>query len=570
MPGAYWLSKYVDEKDKFGEKVGDWAQQVSQGLAKCKVCESYIKFHKGKLELIRHSETKKHQEAKTRIKNKKHQRNLFDFIENSDANRIKCQARDLEIAIVALLSNHQVPPTLAECLITILKKHITDSEILKHVKLSHEKSRYMTVYGLGQHFEAETVKKLKNCDGFSISIDESEVNHRSELEIQATVASDVDGVEYLHYKVVDLESGDAETIKESVFDAFNDDSIDHKSKLINVGMDGCSTMQGNKGGVITKMKEEVDQLRSDGSCNAHNVTNVMQHATTVFDKDIKNALVDTHQDLGGARGRGLKKQKEFKKVCRDQLGFEPQPILQFIPTRFRSLRMCIKPVLYNYLGLVKYYSSLKKPTERQAKLMKFYVERCDITRIKLKFIFAANSDFNDAVDYFEKRGAHIHNTSSKLEDILVTQYRKVFDETVYNKLDEDDNLKLKTRRELLDIDVDKAKTLKNAEMFVGSEVSKEIKALGLHPDSIQLKWLYDDIKKFHLEACKKLQKYFRTVLSSTVMDNMSALDPKLQSHFATKEKLKSLASQYSKIVDSIQFVDGKDMIRKEIEKYATD
>ena len=38
------------------------------------------------------------------------------------------------------------------------------------------------------------------------------------------------------------------------------------------------------------MKEEVDQLRSDGSCNAHNVTNVMQHATTAFDKDIKNAL----------------------------------------------------------------------------------------------------------------------------------------------------------------------------------------------------------------------------------------------------------------------------------------
>ena len=152
----------------------------------------------------------------------------------------------------------------------------------------------------------------------------------------------------------------------------------------------------------------------------------------------------------------------------------------------------------------------------------------------------------------------------------MTQYRKVFDETVYNKLDEDDNLKLKSRRELLDIDVDKVETLKNAQMFVGSEVSKEIKALGLHPDSTQKRWLYDDVKKFHLEACKKLQKYFRTVLSSTVMDNMSALDPKLQSHFATKEKLKSLASQYSKIVDSIQFVDGKDMIRKEIEKYVTD
>ena len=308
MPTNF-LTKYIDEKNKFGETVGEWAEQVSKGLAKCKVCESHINFQKGKLELIRHSEAKKHQEAKIRNKNKKHQRNLFDFIENSNEDRIKCKARDLEIAIVALLSNHQIPPTLAECLISILKKHITDSEILKNVQLGQEKSRYLTIHGLGQHFEAETITKLKNCDGFSISIDESEVNHRSELEIQATIASEVDGVESLHYKAVDLESGDAQTIKELVFDAFNDDSIDYKSKLINVGMDGCPTMQGNKGGVITKMKEEVDQLRSDGSCNAHNVTNVMQHATTVFDKDIKNALVDTHQDLGGAKGRGLKKQK---------------------------------------------------------------------------------------------------------------------------------------------------------------------------------------------------------------------------------------------------------------------
>ena len=213
---------------------------------------------------------------------------------------------------------------------------------------------------------------------------------------------------------------------------------------------------------------------------------------------------------------------------------------------------------------------MKNPTQRQKRLIQFFVDRCDLTRIKLKFIFAATCDLNEAIDYFEKRGAHIHNTSTKLEDILVTQYRKVFEESVYNDLDEDDNLKLKKKSELVEIYVEKAKLLSNAELFVGSDVSKEIRALGLTPDSSQMKWFYDDVKKFHLEACRKLQKYFRTVLTSTVMDNMSALDQKFQSHIATSRKLKNLSSQYSKIVDSIQFVDGRDKIRTEIEKYVTD
>ena len=86
-----------------------------------------------------------------------------------------------------------------------MKKYVTDSEILKNVKLSQEKARYLTIFGLGNYFEAETVRKMKNCDGFSISIDESVVNHRSELEIQARVASEDFGIESLHYKVVDLD-----------------------------------------------------------------------------------------------------------------------------------------------------------------------------------------------------------------------------------------------------------------------------------------------------------------------------------------------------------------------------
>ena len=45
---------------------------------------------------------------------------------------------------------------------------------------------------------------------------------------------------------------DSEKINDILLDAFNDDAIDYKKKLINVGMDNSSTMQGQKSGDITR------------------------------------------------------------------------------------------------------------------------------------------------------------------------------------------------------------------------------------------------------------------------------------------------------------------------------
>ena len=85
------------------------------------------------------------------------------------------KARDLEISIVAFLSRHSVPPGEAECLMKIVKKYAPDSEIIKQVALGSEKAMYLTIYGLGDTFEEETVRKMKSCYAFSVQIDESAV-----------------------------------------------------------------------------------------------------------------------------------------------------------------------------------------------------------------------------------------------------------------------------------------------------------------------------------------------------------------------------------------------------------
>ena len=103
------------------------------------------------------------------------------------SDELKQKAQDLEISLTRFLSKHVIPPTAADCLTQILKKFIDDSEIVKKMTLGQEKARYLTDFGISEEYEEKTIQKLKECDAFSIGIDESEVNKRSELEMMATV-----------------------------------------------------------------------------------------------------------------------------------------------------------------------------------------------------------------------------------------------------------------------------------------------------------------------------------------------------------------------------------------------
>ena len=567
------LNPYLDCRDKNGVRIGDWATQVNPGFAACSSCvpSCTVKFEKGKLELTKHSETVKHiRNAKLKMKTQPLIKKALTASQDIEKEAFDDQVKDLEIILVHFLSRHHIPPANAECLVNLLRKYIPDSEIVQKLQLGREKARYITEHGVSDIYEEATVRKLKKCDAFAVAIDESEVNKRSELEMVVTLSTPEDGIETMHYKSVDLEAGDAETITNTVFETFSEDKIDFKSKLVDAATDGCSTMLGEKSGVIKRMKEEVPQLRSTGSCKSHNLSNTMQHATTAFDPDIKAALVDVHQDLGGAKGRGLKKKKEFEVVAREA-GIEPKPFKRFVSTRFRTLRMCIEPVLHNYEAMTLYYKSVKKPSERQKRLQELFVNRCDLFRIKLKFIFAATSDFCNAVDFFEQSTAHVHSEQEKLEDILMTQLRKTVQETELQNLDEETNeMSKKSGRELLKVELEDSKLLKNSEIFIGRDVEKEIKALGLSPSSVQLAPLFESIKKFHKTACSYLQKYFVTALKSDVLENMSALAPRRQKHALTGRKLKQLVDQYDKVIDTIQSQGGVDKVKEEIDRYVTD
>ena len=373
MPGAAQLAKYVDVKDKHGNKVGDWAVQVEPRIVSCQVCpRSVFSFSKGKEPLIRHSENQTHQDnLKSEKKgNQLSIREVFGQVradaEENGNKKVEVQSQDLEIALGILFARHSIPHSVADCLKETLKEKISDSKIVKGMALGREKVRYLIQYGLGEHYEEETIEKLRACDAFGVAMDESEVNKKSELEILVNIASP-SGVESRHYKTLDLEAGDATTICSTLTEQFIEDNIDFKEKMVSLDLDGCSTMQGCKTGVITQMEAEVPQLSSLGSSNAHNICNAMSHGVSASAPDIKEALVDLYMDLGGAKGKGLKRKKEFEALAK-AMGISVMALKRYVQTRFRSLRTCIEPVLHNYVVHVAYYRGLKKPTPRQQRL----------------------------------------------------------------------------------------------------------------------------------------------------------------------------------------------------------
>ena len=55
------LSNFLTLADKNNVMVGSWAEETGKlGYARCKFCSTEVKFIAGSLELIKHSERKKH------------------------------------------------------------------------------------------------------------------------------------------------------------------------------------------------------------------------------------------------------------------------------------------------------------------------------------------------------------------------------------------------------------------------------------------------------------------------------------------------------------------------------
>ena len=207
-----------------------------------------------------------------------------------------------------------------------------------------------------------------------------------------------------------------------------------------------------------------------------------------FDPDLKDALVNLSECIGGEKGRSLKQMHEFERIAKEVVGKSPGKIRKFVETRWRSIRHCAADALKEEDVIYYYLKTVKKPTERQKKLQKYFVDQKEMTRLKLCFVIAATREFDEAIDYFEENDEHAHEVYEKMEDILRSQLLKVIEESEIRGTDEEENVFTKNGSDLLNVDLDHdEKQRKDTTLFIGDKAEKMIKTLGLDPRSVHLK-----------------------------------------------------------------------------------
>ena len=218
-----------------------------------------------------------------------------------------------------------------------------------------------------------------------------------------------------------------------------------------------------------------------------------------------------------------------------------------------------------------YYSSLDKPTPRQAKLRDFFSLREFDSLLKLEFIMAATKDLNEAINYFEERDNKIHLARSKMEEVLRGQLLKFMKASVVNSIDEMRNLQKRSGPELLEIDVHQEEScLSRNQVFIGQKCSQIMRDLELTPTSIHLDQFYNLVLKFHKKVANKLQGYFKKGLSSLELEYMSAFSPANRSKENTAGQIMFMATRFSKILDNIRPGDGLDKLKNEVQIYQAD
>ena len=568
------LSSFLNLKDKNNVVVASWAEGTGKdGVARCKYCHKEVKFAAGSSELLKHSMTAKHITS-TPKDNVLKQMSINEALaqsrqeENQDLKERE-RTQEFEISLARCLSRHNITAEFIECLQRQLKMHCKDSVVVQRMKISKTKCEVMIREGIAATYREETIKMLQKCDAYSLGFDESEVNKISELEMMVQISSPT-GLVLRHYRTLDLEDGTAETITQTLLSQLDEDAIDYKKKLLSAMTDGCNVMQGRLGGVKVLLSKEIPELLDPGSCNDHHLSNAMKHAVTKFDPDIEKALVNVYLDIGGQKGRGLKRKKAFEKIC-NEVGISPLPLKRFCSTRFRAIRTCLRPVLYNWNALNKFYSNVKKPTPRQKLLQDYFVAREMMSYLNMNFVYSSTREIDEAIDHFEKRTTLIYGAREKMEKILRSSIMKFHNETSVKRIDDDENVEKKSGVELLDFDVDNAATmLGKRKVVIGEEAKQFINELSLDPKSPQLSKFFENVHAFHRTVVLKYQHYFQKGLKCTELDYISALNPKKFNAVTTAHYIKYLAKKFTKIVKNIEPIEGQDRMFEEVDEYTID
>lgn len=147
-----------------------WLKASSKGqtFAFCDACHVHISVSAGKMEVQRHSATKKHQEMCSKAKLP----SVLDMPLVSGKTKIDKSVRDGEIRLAAFICEHDLPIRTVEHMPALIQAICPDSNIAKQIKCGRTKLTSIINHVTGEVSSDILIRKLQDSK-FSLIVDES-------------------------------------------------------------------------------------------------------------------------------------------------------------------------------------------------------------------------------------------------------------------------------------------------------------------------------------------------------------------------------------------------------------
>ncbi|KAJ8041329.1 hypothetical protein HOLleu_12119 [Holothuria leucospilota] len=342
-----WLSnplfKDFLQKKKDGDKYVPYC-------AKCKVNISL-----GKSAIVRHMECKSHQEAKKRFQEVgKSQSSIQSFCRSTSSDAIS----KMEIKLCSFLAENNLPLSLSDDLVALLKSLFPNDETLKGVTLGKQKATNTVRQTLGFYYMKENIDILKSRK-FSIIIDETtDSSTQSQMAVLATYFDEINfRMSLIFVDLISMPDGKADTIYNTVLQCFKDKNIPMKN-IIGFCADTCNVMFGAHHSVAQLLVKNHPWIITI-KCSCHLIHLCASHASKILPKSIEDLCrnVYSYFRLSSQRCDAFKEFQDF-------LNLDQHQMLRAGQTRWLSMKMCVDRLLEQYEALKLYFrgAALEDPS----------------------------------------------------------------------------------------------------------------------------------------------------------------------------------------------------------------
>ena len=232
-----------------------WATESKKGVSfvHCKACQSDLSVAAGKVELEKHSKTKRRLE---KIKIIKNQSTSLDFPSAMKETSLLNSVASAEIRQAAFISEHNLAIKVSDHMPQLYRSMFPDSEIAKRIACARTKTTSVIQTVTGRFNEEKIAKILKNRK-FALIIDET--TDRSVTKQLALVARVriKDKIKDLFYDMIPVIKADAVSLHKAISDAFLKRGIPYTENMTGFAADAASVMMGRNHSVSVLLKNEI-------------------------------------------------------------------------------------------------------------------------------------------------------------------------------------------------------------------------------------------------------------------------------------------------------------------------